>query len=1074
MIKHSSIIERLSRRQKVALLTEQKSLSDANINLAGVPSVRLASLETLMETAGFPPCENMACSWDTALAERTALALAAPARGVGDNVIITPDLKCAVNAYRGGLSEDPRLNGALGAAMARGIHAAGAACALSRAALSGEDIAPLDETPDPLAMEAFVYAPFRYAMGEEPFDAAVATLRRAPGAYYDANTELFRASQEGAFGGELFVFAEDLSPDIDYHTMLARGTCIGGAAVSLDRAIGRYEHLSASFHAGGASERELSGAVGDGSAISMQSVNEAVDKTVEFALSVRARQAGGRTADIEKEARRATEESFVLLKNSGVLPLKEGTRVAVIGEAYPAFPQGGALPLIGQAGFEAEPAARLAAEADAVVCFLHPAEGKRRTLALPPRELAVIEALNRYKRKLIAVVKDTLPPDCSFADRFAAVFLAPPRGKFCAEALSAILSGREEPTGRLTRTCLSSPDAFFRTLREDKRAGRIKTGAFIGYRYTETAGVRARYAFGHGLGYTRFSYSSLQIEANRVTFTLKNCGDRDGTEVVQVYVAPPDALFPVPKRQLCAFQRVFLRAGESRQLTVSLPPDAFSVYDSASRLSEAKAGVYAVYVGASVSDVRLRGVRLVEGAEAERSPEGYSDYFREYSNVARGFSLKGGVTRSLALRLVRGISLGVLILMLLLAVITGASFLSDGNFTESELVTTIVFLGIAVIAAIVFGQEAQAFKRRINEEALLRRSILFANATERKESADEGKEEDAPEAPAEDGGPDEPRYFDKKFTFAAIAAELRRFAAERGVLLSGREVSDMLAAMSSAQLIIFPGYPMEKLNALARVLAEYFGTKLWADDATETESPFLLRRPFERQETDLTGAIREAEEKPSLMHLALIRYQGEEGLSELRSVRRIGHARLLSEGRPSQRQDLTPPNLWVFVATDGCPLPEEIASISAVLSPVVELTSPLEERTLVRPLGSYQFYNLCAFVRDQFPLHEGYWKKLDRLEARLGSEDAPCRFGNRAWTKLEMHASTYRASGGEEDDALDSAIAAELAASIAPQLAAADEEENGAVILEEILGRQADCCRRVLRALSQASENREE
>ena len=246
----------------------------------------------------------------------------------------------------------------------------------------------------------------------------------------------------------------------------------------------------------------------------------------------------------------------------------------------------------------------LTAEADALA-------GDIRTL-LGISSLKGLRLLNRYDVENISpelfdhsvrtilsepqldVVTDTLPPDCSFESSFAAVLLAPPRGKFCAEALSAILSGREEPTGRLTRTCLSSPDAFFRTLREDKRAGRIKTGAFIGYRYTETAGVRARYAFGHGLGYTRFSYSSLQIEANRVTFTLKNCGDRDGTEVVQVYVAPPDALFPVPKRQLCAFQRVFLRAGESRQLTVSLPPDAFSVYDSASRLSEAKAGVYAV------------------------------------------------------------------------------------------------------------------------------------------------------------------------------------------------------------------------------------------------------------------------------------------------------------------------------------------------------------------------------------------------------------------------------------------------------------------------------------------------
>ena len=1074
-MKHSSIVERLSRRQKVALLTERESLADANINLAGVPAVRLSELSDLMETAGFPPCESMACSWDTELTERAALALAAPARGVGQNVIVTPDLKCAVNAYKPGLSEDPRLNGALGAAMARGIHAAGAAAALSRAALSGEDIAPLDESPDPLAMETFVRAPFRYAMAEEPFDAAVSTLRRAPGGYYETNGELFRAVQDGAFGKKLFMFGEDISADVDYHTLLAEGACIGGATVSLDRAIGRYESLAASYDAGGASERELTGAVEVGSAIPMEAVNEAVDRTVDFALSVRARSASGKSADIEKEARRAAEESFVLLRNDGLLPLKEGTRIAVIGEGYPAFPSGKALSLAGEAK-EAEPAVQLASQADAVVFFLHPAEGPRRTLALPPDELALIEALRRYKRKLIAVVTDTLPPDCSFDRSFAAVLLAPPRGRYCSEALTDILSGKREPTGRLTRTCFEQPDRSFRALRNEKHEGRLRAGAFIGYRYTETSGVRAHYAFGHGLGYTRFSYTSLQLEGNRVRFTLKNCGERDGTEVVQVYVGLPRELFPAPKKQLAAFSRVFLRAGESRQLTIVLPPDAFSVYDGVTRLEAVKAGVYTVYIGSSASDVRLRGVRLLKGEEPERSKAKPCDYFREYGNASRGFALgKGAIARPLSLQLVRGIALGVLILALFIAVVTGSSFLSDADLTESELVTTIVFIAIAAVAALTLGAESSAWKRRAAEEALVRRNVTFVDddtLSEQNASAAEAKTSESGE---EGNEPDEPRYFDKKFTFADVCRDLHTFAAERGVVMPERDVRDLLSAMGSAQLLLFPEYPEEKLNALSKVLSEYFGTEFMADSAAGTGTPFFVNERSGWRRSALAEAVTEAERKPSLMYLALIRHQPPEGLSELRPVRRVGHTRLLAEGRPVQKQGVTPPNLWVFVGTEEGPVPEEILSIAAVLSPAVELTPPRKERTPMRPLGSYQFYNLCALVREQFPLREGYWKKLDRLEAQLGSENAPCRFGNRAWTKLEMHASTYCASGGSEDDALDSAIAAELLPSIQPRLAAADEEGRGAIILEDILGGPIACCRRIIGLNSfAASVNREE
>ena len=83
------------------------------------------------------------------------------------------------------------------------------------------------------------------------------------------------------------------------------------------------------------------------------------------------------------------------------------------------------------------------------------------------------------------------------------------------------------------------------------------------------------YPFGYGLSYTTFAYSNLTATPNGVTVTVENTGDRAGDEVVQVYIAKPDAKIFRPAQELKGFLRVHLEAGESRTVTIPLDDKAF-------------------------------------------------------------------------------------------------------------------------------------------------------------------------------------------------------------------------------------------------------------------------------------------------------------------------------------------------------------------------------------------------------------------------------------------------------------------------------------------------------------------
>ncbi|UOQ73991.1 glycoside hydrolase family 3 C-terminal domain-containing protein [Hymenobacter cellulosilyticus] len=185
-------------------------------------------------------------------------------------------------------------------------------------------------------------------------------------------------------------------------------------------------------------------------------------------------------------------------------------------------------------------------------------------------------------------------------------------------ALAHILFGDVNPSGKLPLT--------FPVKLEDSPAHKIgeypstpgnplkqfyKDDIFVGYRYFDTYKVAPQFAFGHGLSYTTFKYDKLTVTPGKQSATVKltvtNTGKTAGAEVVQVYVHDEQAAVKRPEKELKGFDKVFLKPGESKTVTVNLDSNAFQYYDEGKKQWVLEPGKFDVLVGSSSRDIRLTG-----------------------------------------------------------------------------------------------------------------------------------------------------------------------------------------------------------------------------------------------------------------------------------------------------------------------------------------------------------------------------------------------------------------------------------------------------------------------------------
>ncbi|MEU9374551.1 glycoside hydrolase family 3 C-terminal domain-containing protein [Streptomyces sp. NPDC048255] len=258
---------------------------------------------------------------------------------------------------------------------------------------------------------------------------------------------------------------------------------------------------------------------------------------------------------------------------------------------------------------EAVEAARGADTAVVVVATTERVESEgfdRRDLCLPGRQDDLVRAVAAVNPNTVVVVNAGSPVELPWREEVAAVLLTWFPGQEGGAALADVLLGDAEPGGRLPTTWPARfADAPVTEVLPGEGCLEYGEGLFIGYRAYEKHGVAPAYPFGHGLGYTDWTYESLEVTPDTVRVRLTNTGTRPGREVVQVYLAPAADPVERPASWLAAFEGVVAGPGESVEAVIALPARAFEIWDEEARGWQRIGGVYEVRASHSHGDTRL-------------------------------------------------------------------------------------------------------------------------------------------------------------------------------------------------------------------------------------------------------------------------------------------------------------------------------------------------------------------------------------------------------------------------------------------------------------------------------------
>ncbi|MFF4499605.1 beta-glucosidase [Streptomyces sp. NPDC001401] len=257
---------------------------------------------------------------------------------------------------------------------------------------------------------------------------------------------------------------------------------------------------------------------------------------------------------------------------------------------------------------EAVEAARAADTAVVVVATTDRVESEgfdRKDLTLPGRQDELVRAVAAANPNTVVVVNSGSPVELPWRDEAAAVLLSWFPGQEGGAALADVLTGAYEPGGRLPTTWGSLSDAPVTQVVPEGGELPYTEDVFIGYRAWEKQGRTPSYPFGHGLGYTDWTYESVEVDGTTARIRVRNSGERAGREVVQVYLAPTEPGPDRPARRLAGFAGVEAAPGETVEAVISVPRRAFEVWDEATDSWSFVKGSYEIQVSRSITDRRL-------------------------------------------------------------------------------------------------------------------------------------------------------------------------------------------------------------------------------------------------------------------------------------------------------------------------------------------------------------------------------------------------------------------------------------------------------------------------------------
>ena len=1078
MLKHYEIINRMSDSEKIHLLCDIRNLSEERYRAVGIPEIKLDSMEAFCEE-DYPTPFAIANSWDLSLIGKTADVLIEKSMAHGVDFLRMPDPKIKFSPYRRALSEDAFLASEISSEYLKAADRAGMEACLGEFGFYADELEFLDDEPDARLIRECMEKPYRRAAQGTSCKTFLSLQDLHGTAYEGVNSSLAKAASEdiGAHCVCRRVSAENTVPYLEQGKVF-----LSGSPLAAESSLSRYKTLVKNIRNGIQTEEELAQETEKNRVLSSEKLDEAMDYLLDFIFSVSDKKTVSEIVPNEQLMREAAEKSVVLLKNKEKrLPLlpKKVKKIALIGDiAFDGETEEDSLAgqckkelealgfqIVGmKKGYELkqsrsesmiDPAVELAKEADAVVAFFGLGDNRvekasrAKKISLPANQMALLDRLESCKNKLIAVMPSDAPADIGISENCEAILLAPFRTRFSADVLVRTLTGALNPSGKLACTVYTDTETLYRQYRTYRKRDGLKQGTLIGYRYYDTAREHVAFPFGHGLSYSAFAYSGLSVKKGQVQVTVKNIGKAEGDEIVQIYVGKEDSATVRPRKELCAFARVHLRGGEKRCLTfpLSLP----EIYSEQKGAYVTEGGVYTVYAGASVSDIRLSRQISESGVQLDFERKFISDYIHTKSNIITdNYKLEAKIKkmkRSI-FNLVAGalaIAMAVILRLYCFSMAVSSDF-----FTWFE-----VFLGVLGVAFFI-REAVQRNDLRRREQHLLtvKNEEQFENAerisryeaeTMFAEEFDVAEDQTVSQEKEELLGTVEMEYLDfvdKDQSFANAAREFEIFAGERGHKFRAEDCKRIFSALASSRLVVLSGWSDRDFQKLLHLLSDYFETSLHmetVDDSYQSGERVLFNADLSK--THIQLAMDEARMNPQ--HICLAGLTGVKGnrlmqyfsayMSYVKNPLSNYPVKVLNEMNAETTHFISP-NLWFILNLAEneavASLPDFIAENASVIMLSHSECEEAEQHMQIRKFSYYQMDYLTEKTVSVNSVEEDLWKRIDRLE-EFAQRYASFSIGNKLWLSLEKFAYVYLSCSESQKDesqreALDEAVAAKL------------------------------------------------
>ena len=593
----------------------------------------------------FPTASALAATWDPDLAREMGEALGLEARGLGVDVLLGPGLNIKRSPLCGRnfeyFSEDPILAGRMAAGLVDGIQSTGTAACPKHFAVNSQELRRMasDSIVDERTMREIYLTGFEIVCRDAGPRVIMSSYNLVNGTHAHENRHLLTEILRDEWGFDGMVVSD-------------WGGCTD--AVGAVRAGGSLEMPAPGLE----DARRIVAAVEAGTLDASD-----VYARAQEVLNVASASAGlpaPTPYDVDehhKLATRIASEAITLLRNEDdLLPLSAGTRVALIGDLAdtPRFQGSGSsqvnptrveaprelleaqgedargLVAAGYArGYERHggtcdaliaEAVDLAKSADVALVYvgldeLAESEGLDRPhMRLPEGQDRLIEAVVAANPHTVVVLTGGASVEMPWAGSVPALVNGYLTGQGGAAAMLDVLTGAVNPSGRLAETYARSYEDH-PTAAWYPATGPLsyyREGPFVGYRYFTTAGIDVAFPFGYGLSYSRFEYSDLEVDQEGATLTVTNTSERDGADVVQLYVSAPGGVFG-PARELKGFAKVEVPAGGSVRVTIPFDRYTFRHWETSRGAWETEAGTWTIYVGPNVEDTPLSATLDVEG-----------------------------------------------------------------------------------------------------------------------------------------------------------------------------------------------------------------------------------------------------------------------------------------------------------------------------------------------------------------------------------------------------------------------------------------------------------------------------